>query len=69
MSFSSCAGDDDIFDDTASTVCDVEFGLNTGRHHNPHANGDFNMMRQLSSPMEPVGFLSVSLGDCKALLK
>jgi hypothetical protein len=61
--------EDGIFNDTTSTVCDVEFGVDIGRYHDPHANGDVNMMRQLSSPTGLVGYLHVSLGDCKALLK
>jgi hypothetical protein len=60
MSFSSHAGEDDIFDNTTSTVCDVKFSLGISPYHDPHANGDFNTMQQLSSPAVLVVFLLVS---------
>jgi hypothetical protein len=61
VSFSSRTGEDDIFDDTTSTVCDVKFGLDISRYHDPHANGDFNTIRQLSSLAVLVAFPLVSI--------
>jgi hypothetical protein len=69
VSFSSRASEDDIFDDTTSTVYDVKFDLDISHYHDPHANGDFNTMRQRSSPAVLVVFLLVSLGDYEAFLK
>jgi hypothetical protein len=59
--FSSRTGEDDIFDDTTSTVCDVKFGLDISRYHDPHANGDFNTIKQLSSLAVLVAFPLVSI--------
>jgi len=61
VSFSSRTGEDDIFDDTTTTVCDVKFSLDISRYHDLHANGDFNTIRQLSSLAVLVAFPLVSI--------